>query len=89
MLLSTTAVMVIMSISLGIEFSNSIPLETKVSTGTYTSSDNLPKSKSLLKALQTKNTAIITTKLMSISHIPEPNPAEKPSAISYFLCPKP
>ena len=39
-LLSTTAVIVIISRSLGIEFNNSIPLETKVSIGTKVSSCN-------------------------------------------------
>ena len=57
-LLSTTEVIVIISISLGIEFSNSIPLETNVSIGTVTYSFNFPKAKILLTYLQIINTII-------------------------------
>ena len=56
MLLSTTAVIVIIKSNLGIEFNNSIPLDTKVSIGTFISSFSFPNWNNLLDSLKRTDT---------------------------------
>ena len=88
-LLSTTAVIVIISSNLGIEFKSSIPLETNVSIGTKVSSCSLSTLINLLRNLK-RTIANTSTRILSISSIiPLIIPLEKPSAKAYFLCPKP
>ena len=88
-LLSTTAVIVIISSNLGIEFKSSIPLETNVSIGTKVSSCSLSTLINLLRNLK-RTIANTSTRTLSISSIiPLIIPLEKPSAKAYFLCPKP
>ena len=88
-LLSTTAVIVIINNNLGIEFNNSIPLDTNVSIGTFVSSFRYLNLSSKLNFLNKKTVPKIIIILINVCNIPfdilVPNASDK----MYFLCPKP
>ena len=86
-LLTKIADIVMIRISLGIEYKISIPLETKVSIGTLTSLAKKPN----LNILDKRRipTIMTTIKIKEINSSQIPLPVVKAFAKVYFLTPKP
>ena len=85
MLLSTTAVTVIINISLGIELSSSIPRETNASIGIVVSSCRYLNLKILLIIRNRKIVASIIAMLINICNDPFPTLSPKASAKIYSV----
>ena len=82
------AEIVMIKINLGIEFSISIPLDTKVSIGTFTSSFSFPNIRKRLMNLNPKIITAIINKLKKSSQDPL-DPFSKALEMVYLRTPKP